>query len=101
MEETRVSKYKDYRNQLIREGAPTLTNSRISEQDSSFSDTLNTQTLPINEVYDNLRESEEEQAELVALEKKKMILKYGFWGLTLLLVTVAIVIFAIFAFRSN
>ena len=97
MEETRVEKYKDYRNQLIREGAPTSSGSRIND---SFSDTLNTQTLPMNEVYDTLDKREQEEESLIALEKRKMILKYGLWGVTLLLVAIGIVIFAIFAFRN-
>ena len=99
MEETRVNKYKEYRSQLIREGAPKLTDNRISN-DSSLGDTLNTQPLPINEVYDQLDQDEREQEGLLLLEKKKMILKYTFLGIFLLLLAAAIVIFAIFAFRK-
>ena len=99
MEETRVNKYKEYRSQLIREGAPKLTANRISD-DSSLSDTLNTQTLPINEVYDTINEDEREEEGLLKLEKKKMILKYSFLGVFLLLLTIGIVIFAIFAFKK-
>ena len=99
MEETRVNKYKEYRSQLIREGAPKLTNNRISN-DSSLDDTLNTQTLPINEVYDTIAKDEQEQEGLLLLEKKKMILKYTFLGIFLFLLTVGIVIFAIFAFKK-
>lgn len=99
MEETRVNKYKEYRSQLIRDGAPKLTDNRISS-DSSLGDTLNTQPLPINEVYDQIAEEEREQEAMLVLEKKKMILKYTFLGIFLLLLTAAIVIFAIFAFRK-
>ena len=99
MEETRVNKYKEYRAQLIREGAPELTANRISN-DSSLSDTLNTQTLPMNEVYDTINKDEQEQEGLVLLEKKRMILRYTFLGIFLFLLTVAIVIFAIFAFKK-
>ena len=99
MEETRVNKYKEYRSQLIREGAPKLTANRISD-DSSLSDTLNTQTLPISEVYDTIAKDEQEQEGLLLLEKKKMILKYTFLGIFLFLLTVAIIIFAIFAFKK-
>ena len=100
MEETRVSKYKDYRAQLIREGAPKLSNNGINSDNSSLDDTLNTKPLPINEVYDTLANSEKEQEGMLALEKNKTILKYTFLSIFLLILTAGIIIFAIFAFKK-
>ncbi|MBR0294778.1 MAG: hypothetical protein IJQ67_02585 [Bacilli bacterium] len=100
MEETRVEKYKAYRSELISEGTPKLTPDRISEIDSSLLDTLNTKTIPIAEVYGTIAKQEQEQESLVKLEKQKMILKYTFLGIFLLLLAIGIVIFAIFAFKK-
>ena len=100
MEETRVSKYKEYRSKLIREGAPMMNLDQINGKDSSLSDTLNTLTLPIDEVYETISKQDEEQEDLVKLERKKFIFKYTFLGIFLFLLTVAIVLFAIFAFKK-
>ena len=100
MEESRVNKYKAYRSQLIREGAENLSSKRMNEIDSSLVDTLNTQTLPINEVYETLDKKEKEEESLLKLEKKKAILKYSFFGALLLLLTIGIIFLAILAFKK-
>ena len=97
MEETRVNKYKEYRAQLIREGSKAFDESKSKDY---LSDTLNTQTLPMNEVYDTLEREDQEQENLLALEKKKMILKYTFIGIGLLFVLVGLIFLAILAFKK-
>ena len=93
MEETRVDKYKDYRNKLIREGASNIETPREKKSD------INTQTLPMDEVYESLEEKMKEEEDLIALERKKTILKYSFIGAFLVLLLVAIIIAAIAVFR--
>ncbi len=98
MDDTRVEKYKYYRSSLIRNGTNTSKNGTKPNSDSKLVDTLNTSTLPINEVYKNLEEKESQDNKLYELELKKTRIRYIFIGIGLFLVAAAIAVFAIFAF---
>ncbi len=93
--ESRVDKYQEYRTKLISDGDKIFDKTRKVR-----SETLTTTSaLPVEEVTNALERAEREDEELLKLEKKKTILKFTFLGVFLSLLTIAIIIFAIYAFK--
>ena len=93
--ETRVDKYKDYRTKLISDGDKVFDNSRRFKSETFTT----TSALPVEEVTNALERAEREDEEIIKIEKRKTILKFTFLGIFLLLLTIAIIIFAIYAFK--
>ena len=94
MENSRVEKYKEYRTKLISDGDKVFEPSKKVNSDPLQT----TSTLPGGAVSHEIEKAELEDKEFLQLEKKRMIIKYSLFGTFLILVTIAIVIFAIYAF---
>ena len=91
---SRVQKYKEYRDSLIKEEAPDLeTPKSSSKSDYKHEDTDTTSTLPLDQVIADL--NEEEDSVLVKKQRNRTILKYVLIGLGALLVIAALVVFGI------
>ena len=98
---SRVQKFKDYRNSLIKEEAPDLKTPKSasknshSEPEEQF-DT--TSTLPMEEVINNLDTSETEKA-VYKKRRNQTILKYVLIGLGAAIVIAALVIIGLWLWR--
>ncbi len=96
VKETRVNKFKDYRNSFIKDGSITFESPKLKKQT-----TLNceTSTLPIEEVLDTL-ENEDKEELFIQRQKKKKILLLVFICLGAVLVVAGLAIFAYIAWRK-
>ena len=95
---SRVQKFKDYRNSLIKEDALVLEtpeNDNNSKHSSSTYET--TSTLPISQVMDALNEDESEAA-FIKKAKQRKILAISLTIVGLLALTAGIIVFAILVF---
>ena len=100
---SRVQKFKEYRDSLIKEGAPDLKTPKSSARNGSSNNSDNfdtTSTLPMDQVMESINQSEEEKA-ILRQRKNRTIIKYLLIGLAALAVIVALVIFGIIAFGGN
>jgi len=100
MEETRIEKYKKYRDSIIKEDAITLETSNdktFIKERKKPSDT--TSFLPIEEVYDATNQIEE-QKRLEKKSKNKKILKYVLIVGGLLIVVALLVVIGIVIWRK-
>jgi len=94
---SRIQKFKDYRNSLIKEEAPDLETPKSSSNIDIGSDPKeSTSTLPIDQVMDKMNETDES----LFLKKRKRvrILQYSLVVLGLLLLTAGIIVFAVLVF---
>ena len=102
MATSRVQKFKDYRNSLLKEDSPALETIKNTSVEIANSRYETTSTLPMAEVIDALNKEEEKEdlEEELALkkEKKKKILIYTLTIVGLLLLAGGIVVFAILVF---
>ena len=92
---SRVQKFKDYRNSLIKEEAPNLETPKSSannEIEIIGEDT--TSTLPMDQVIKSINENEQEEA-IARRRRNRNILKYVLIGLGALILIAGIVIFGI------
>ncbi|HNX16151.1 MAG TPA: hypothetical protein PKO28_02080 [Bacilli bacterium] len=99
MEETRVIKYKKYRQTLAKDNSPVLETAKANKKKESIEKALDTtSTLPIDQVINTI---EEDKKQVVFLKKRqrKMILIISSFSLGALLIVGALVWFAIIAFR--
>ena len=97
MATSRIQRFKDYRNSLIKEDAPVL---KTPENEESINDSHiyeTTSTLPMDQVMDALSE-EGDEAVFHKKAKKRKIIIYSLTILGLLAVTAGIVVFAILVF---
>ena len=92
MDETRVSRYKEYRQSFIKEGAIP-----VDEQDGEISST--TSTLPMDEVLDAVQE-ENKKVEVVNHARRNHYLKIAIEISIVVLVIVGLVILGYFAWRK-
>lgn len=100
MEETRVRKYKAYRDSIIKEDAIKLEDSNNGAYTRNYSDPNNvTSALPIDQVMGKTKEVDEEKA-FVKKEKTKKILKIGLIVLGALMVVAVFVIVGLFLWRN-
>ena len=96
---SRVQKFKEYRNSLIKEEAPDLeTPKSSSKNDYKHEDTDTTSTLPLDQVIADL--NEEEDSVLARKQRNRTILKYVLIGLGVLIVVAGLVIFGILVWRK-
>ena len=95
---SRVQKFKEYRDSLIKEGAPVLgttENNNGGVHNSSIFET--TSTLPLDEVISAL-EVENKEDEFMKKAKKKRIISYVVFGAIIALVIAGIIVFAVLVF---
>ena len=100
---SRVQKFKEYRDSLIKEGAPDLKTPKSSAKSNESNKQQNydtTSTLPMDQVMENISHSDEEQA-LVKQRRNRLIIKYLLIGLAALVVIALLVVFGIMAFGGN
>ena len=98
MEETRVAKYKKYRQSLDKKDTPVLETSKSNKKKESTEGALNTSsTLPIDQVIDTIEEDKKQVAFLKRRTRKKILLICLF-SLVVLVIIAALVWFAIVAF---
>ena len=96
---SRVQKFKDYRNSLIKEETPTLETPKSeprNERQTVSKET--TSTLPMDEVIQSLQNDEEEAVFLRKVKRKKIIFIALICGIAALLIA-GIVIFAVLVWR--
>ncbi|MCQ2815014.1 MAG: hypothetical protein MJ227_01815 [Bacilli bacterium] len=94
--ETRVLKYKQYRNSFLKEGAPVVENPENVARDLSFATTT---ALPINEVIKSASVVNEETLYYKKRKRQDTFLFISLITISLLII-VGLIIFGIFAFRS-
>ena len=97
---SRVQKFKEYRNSLIKEETPTLETPKSSantEVEIIGEDT--TSTLPMDEVIKSINENEQELA-IAKRQRTTSIIKWTLISAGILLVVVGIVIFGIMVWRQ-
>lgn len=102
MEETRVKKYKEYRDSMIKEDAISIETVRNSENSHTRKalDTSTTSALPISQVMGVLEEDQEEQA-FKKKRKKQTILKIALIVVAAMVTLALLIIFGILAFGRN
>lgn len=91
---SRVQKYKEYRNSMIKEDCPDLETPEKEEQKVVNSNRNTTSTLPMDQVMDSLN-NEESENEFLKKEKRKRVLTISLIVSGLVILTIAIVIFGI------
>lgn len=97
MEETRVSRYKEYRQSFIKEGAISLP---TSEDDETSDLSATTSTLPMKEVIDAVQE-EETKIDNSNRIRRNHIIKIVVEITVAVLVVIGLVVLGIFAWRTN
>ena len=98
MGKSRVQKFQDYRNSLIKEGAPILETPENNNSNAKNYVYETTSTLPIDEVI-NALDKEDDEAVFIKKAKQRQILFYSLIGAGLLIVIAGIIVFAILVFR--
>lgn len=88
--ETRVQKYKTYRASFVKQGATTY----------KQVDTTSTQAIPLDQVMDQV-EHKEITDDYYAKQRKLQKIKVILIALLVICVVVGLVLFGIYAFRSN
>ena len=97
---SRVQKFKEYRNSLIKEEAPALETPKSSQNtDIEFIGEDTTSTLPMDEVIKSINENEQELA-IAKRQRTKTIIKWTIIGLGIALIVAGIVIWGIFLWRQ-
>ena len=91
---SRVQKYKEYRDSMIKDDCPDLETPEKEEQKVVNSNRNTTSTLPMDQVMESLN-NEESEEEFFKKEKRKRTLTITFIVVGLTLLTIAIVIFGI------
>ena len=96
MKETRVTKYKDYRKSLIKDGSVSFETPEKEKKEPI--NTFTTSTLPMDEVLKTLETGNDE----VVFSKKqhrKHILKISLYVALAVALVAGLIVFAIFAFK--
>ena len=91
---SRVQKYKEYRNSMIKDDCPNLKEPEKEEREVITSNRNTTSTLPMDQVIESLN-TEANDDSFVKKEKRKRILKMSLIISGLVLLAVGIVIFGI------
>lgn len=97
MDETRVSRYKDYRQSFIKEGAIPL---ESSEDETSVDISATTSTLPMDEVINAVQEEETKLTES-NITRRNHIIKIVVEIAVAVLVVAGLVVLGIFAWRTK
>ena len=91
---SRVQKYKEYRDSMIKEDCPVLETPKNDEKEVANSHRNTTSTLPMDQVIESLNNDVDEDS-FIKKEKRKRALKLALIITGLVLLTIAIVIFGI------
>lgn len=94
---SRIQKFKDYRNSLIKEDVPTFETPETEKDDKQSNIYETTSTLPMDQVISALNEDDSE-AVFIKKAKRRKILIYSLTILGIAVVIAGIVIFAILVF---
>lgn len=97
MDETRVSRYKEYRQSFIKEGAIPL---ESSEDETGADVSATTATLPMNEVINAVQEEESKLSESNKVRRNHTI-RLVVEIVVAVLVVVGLVVLGIFAWRTK
>ena len=97
MDETRVSRYQEYRQSFIKEGAIPL---ETSEEETGIDISATTSTLPIDEVIEAAHEEENRIAE-ANKARRNHIIKIVVEITVAVLVVAGLVVLGIFAWRTK
>lgn len=102
MEETRVKKYKQYRDSMIKEDAISIETVKNSENSYSRNDidAATTSALPISQVMGALEDGKEEEM-FLRKKKKQQILKIIIFSTIGIVVVGLLVLFGIIAFGGK
>ena len=97
---SRVQRFKEYRDSLIKEETPVLETPKSTPRTDTTTIDLKetTSTLPMDEVIQVIQSSEEEAVFIKKNKRKKMFITISLCGLALLLV-VGIVVFGVIVWR--
>ena len=96
---SRVQKFKEYRNSLIKEETPTLETPKLEPKtETQQIQKETTSTLPRDEVIQSLQNDEDEAVFLKQAKKKKIIFIASICGIAVLLIA-GIVVFGILVWR--
>ena len=96
---SRVQKFKDYRNSLIKEEAPVLeTPKSSSESDEKYDQFDTTSTLPMDQVMKTMNESNEEDV-FIKKQRRMNALKIALFVTLGVLLVAGIVVFGILVWR--
>ena len=99
MAQSRIERFKEYRNSIIKEGSLTFDESNEQDIPIESEDFDTTSTLPMDEVIKNLND-EQREAVFVDQQKKKRILRIVLTISGLILLTAGIIIFAILVWKK-
>ena len=99
MAQSRIERFKEYRNSIIKEGSLTFDESNEQDIPIESEDFDTTSTLPMDEVIKNLND-EQREAVFVDQQKKKRILRIVLTIGGLILLTAGIIIFAILVWKK-
>ena len=94
---SRVQKFKEYRDSLIKEGAPVLNTTQNDDIELSSSINETTSTLPLDEVISAL-EQEINEADFIKKAKKRRIISYAIFGGIVAVIIALIIVFAVLVF---
>ena len=92
---SRIQKFKEYRNSLIKEGSAVIEEEKSQDNHSQFE---TTSTLPMDQVIEALEEDHDD-VDYVKKARRRTILKYVLIGLGLALVIAGIIVFAVLVFK--
>lgn len=99
MAQSRIERFKEYRNSIIKEGSVTFDESNEQDVPIESEDFDTTSTLPMDEVIKNVSDNERE-AIFINQQKKKKILRIVLTVLGLVILTAGIIIFAILVWKK-
>lgn len=94
---SRVQKFKEYRDSLIKEGAPVLNTTQNDDIELGSSINETTSTLPLDEVI-NALEQENNEADFIKKAKKRRIISYAIFGGIVAVIIALIIVFAVLVF---
>ncbi len=99
MAQSRIERFKEYRNSIIKEGSVTFDESNEQDVPIESEDFDTTSTLPMDEVIKNVNDNERE-AIFINQQKKKKILRIVLTVAGLVILTAGIIIFAILVWKK-
>ena len=99
MAQSRIERFKEYRNSIIKEGSVTFDESNEQDIPIESEDFDTTSTLPMDEVMKNVNDNERE-AIFINQQKKKKILRIVLIVTGLVVLTAGIIIFAILVWKK-
>ena len=99
MAQSRIERFKEYRNSIIKEGSVTFDESNEQDVPIESEDFDTTSTLPMDEVIKNVNDNERE-AVFINQQKKKKILRIVLTVTGLVVLTAGIIIFAILVWKK-